>query len=60
MALALLFAPKSGKETTELIKNKLSDIPETVKESTADRKKVYAETWKSRKGRPKVSPTYFE
>jgi len=34
-ALGLLFAPKSGKETREDIKNKSADVVEQVKEKTA-------------------------
>jgi len=59
-ALGFLFAPRSGKETRELLKGKASDVSETVKDLTADRRKVYTETWKKRKGQPKVSDTYFE
>ena len=59
-ALGFLFAPRSGKETRELLKGKASDVSETVKNLTADRRKVYTETWKKRKGQPKVSGSYFE
>ena len=60
VALGFLFAPRSGKETRELLKGKASDVSETVKNLTADRRKVYTETWKKRKGQPKVSGSYFE
>jgi len=60
LAVALLLAPRPGKETRELLKGKAADIPETVREHTADRQKVYAETWKKRRGRPKVSNAYYE
>ena len=56
LGLAFLFTPKSGKETREFIK----DIPDSARVHTTDPKKVYKETWKARKGQPKVSPTYFE
>ena len=59
-ALGFLFAPQSGKETRELVKDKAEDVSGVVKDLTADRRKVYAETWKKRKGQPKVSDTYFE
>ena len=60
VALGFLFAPQSGKETRELVKDKAEDVSGVVKDLTADRRKVYAETWKKRKGQPKVSDTYFE
>ena len=60
MAIGFLFTPQSGKETRELVKDKASDITGTVKDLTADRQKVYTETWKRRRGQPKVSEAYFE
>jgi len=59
-ALGFLFAPRSGKETREMVKGKAADVSETVKDLTADRQKVYTETWKKRRGQPKVSESYFE
>jgi gas vesicle protein len=59
-ALGFLFAPQTGKETRELVKDKAADVSETVKDLTADRRKVYTETWKKRRGQPKVSESYFE
>jgi gas vesicle protein len=59
-ALGFLFAPRSGKETRELLKDKAADISETTRAITANRRKVYTETWKKRKGQSKVSDTYFE
>ena len=59
-ALGFLFAPRSGKETREMVKDKAADVSETVKDLTADRRKVYTETWKKRRGQPKVSESYFE
>ncbi len=58
--ISFLLAPRSGKETRELAKEKASDISETARELTADREKVYKETWKRRRGQPKVSQAYFE
>lgn len=60
LAVAFLLAPRSGKETRELVKDKATAIPGTVREITADREKVYTQTWRKRKGQPKVSDTYFE
>jgi gas vesicle protein len=60
LALGFLFTPRSGKETRELLKEKASDVSETARELTADRRKVYTETWKKRRGQPKVSESYFE
>ena len=60
LALALLLTPKSGKQTRELIKDQVTEIPTTIKEQTANRQKVYKETWEARKGQPKISPGYFE
>ena len=60
LALGFLFAPRSGKETRELVKDKASDVTETIKDITADRQKVYTETWKKRRGQPGVSNAYFE
>jgi len=59
-ALGFLFAPRSGKETREIIMGKADDVSSTVKDLTADRKKVYTETWKRGGGQPRVKPTYFE
>ena len=59
-ALGFLFAPRSGKETRGMVKDKAADVSATVKDLTADRQKVYTETWKRGRGQPKVKPTYFE
>jgi gas vesicle protein len=59
-AVGFLFAPRSGKETREIVKDKAADVSATVKDLTADRRKVYTDTWKKDKGQPKVKPTYFE
>ncbi|MBM4447351.1 MAG: YtxH domain-containing protein [Chloroflexi bacterium] len=60
VALGLLFTPRAGKETRELLKDKATDVSEKARELTADREKVYKETWKKRRGQPKVSDAYFE
>lgn len=60
LALGLLFAPEPGSRSREMVKEKLSEIPETVRELTADREKVYKETLKKRKGQPLVSDSYFQ
>ena len=59
-ALGFLLTPQSGKETRELVKDKASDVSATVKDLTADRRNAYTQTWKKRRGQPKVSETYFE
>jgi len=59
-AIGFLLTPRSGKETRELVKDKATNVSETVKNLTANRRKVYTETWKKRRGQPKVSDTYFE
>ena len=59
-ALGFIFAPRSGKETREMVKDKAADVSASVKDLTADRQKVYTETWKRGKGQPKVKSTYFE
>ena len=35
VAIALLYAPKSGKETRQLIKDKTTEVVDTVKEETS-------------------------
>jgi gas vesicle protein len=34
-AIALLYAPKTGKETRQLIKDKVTEVVDTVKEKTS-------------------------
>ena len=60
LALGFVFAPRSGKETRDLVKDKASNMTETMKDVTADRQEVYTETWKKRRGQPGVSDRYFE
>jgi gas vesicle protein len=58
--LGFLFAPRAGKETIEKVRDRADDVSATVKDLTANRRKVYTETWKGSKGQPRVKPTYFE
>lgn len=58
--LGFILAPRSGKDTRDMMKDKANDVSATVKDLTADRKKVYTQTWRNRGGGPKVKPTYFE
>ncbi|HEX7364472.1 MAG TPA: YtxH domain-containing protein [Dehalococcoidia bacterium] len=58
--IGFLFAPRSGKETRDTMKDKADDVSATIKDLTSDRKKVYTETWKDRRDQPKVKSTYFE
>jgi len=58
--IGILLAPRSGKETRDIMKDKADDVSASVKDFTADRRKVYTETWKNRGGRPKMKPSYFE
>ncbi len=60
LAMGLVFAPQAGSRSREVVKEKLSEIPETVRELTADREKVYKETLKKRRGQPRVSDSYFQ
>lgn len=60
LGVAFLLAPRPGKEARQLLKDKAVGIPETIREHTANRQKVYTETWKKRQGQPKISDTYFE
>jgi gas vesicle protein len=55
-----IFAPQSGKETIGMVRDRADDVSATVKDLTANRRKVYTQTWKGSKGQPRVKPTYFE
>lgn len=59
-ATALLVTPLSGKEIREVLKDKAADIPETIKQHTANREKVYRKTWKAHKGQHKLNESYFD
>ncbi len=50
--VALLVAPKSGQESREFVKDRVSDVSDRLKEVTADRKKVYTKTWQKGKTKP--------
>lgn len=60
LALGFIFAPQPGAKSREALKERLSEFPETLREMTADREKVYKETLKKRRGQPLVSDAYFE
>jgi len=60
LATALLVTPMSGKKIREVLKDKAADIPETIKQHTANREKVYRKTWKARKGQHKLDESYFD
>ncbi len=60
LALGMLLAPQSGTRSREMLKEKLSEVPETVRELTTDREKVYKETLRKRRGQPLVSDSYFQ
>jgi gas vesicle protein len=63
LAIGFMLTPKSGEETRELLREKVFDTGERVKEITGDvsgtvkevigdRKKIYKKAWKQ----PKVKP----
>lgn len=58
--IGFLFAPRSGKETRDMVIGKADDVSAAVKDLTSNRRKVYTETWKGSRGQPKVKSTYFE
>lgn len=58
--MGFIFAPQAGAKSRGILKERLTEIPETIKEITADREKVYRETKKRRKGQPLVGESYFE
>ena len=60
LAAAILLTPMSGKEIRGILKDKAAYIPETIKEHTADREKVYRKTWETHKGQHKIDETYFD
>lgn len=60
VVLGFILAPQPGRETREMLKDKAARVSETVKDLTADRQKVYTETWKKRRTEPRVSNRYFE
>jgi gas vesicle protein len=54
--IAILSAPKTGRESRgiarEAIDSGVNHVRGVLKEATADRKKVYTETWKQPKSKP--------
>jgi gas vesicle protein len=52
VVLALLVAPKSGQESRDFVKDRVSNASDRLKEVTADRKKVYTRTWQKGKIKP--------
>ncbi len=51
LVLAFVFAPQSGHETRDLIKDKVSDAGGRIKEMSGDRKKIYRKSWQKQVGR---------
>ena len=49
--IAIIFAPQSGHETRDLIKDKVDDAGGRIREISGNRKKIYKKTWKNRVGR---------
>ena len=56
LGIAFVFAPQSGKQTRDLIKEKASDAGDKFKEMTGDRRKIYTKTWKESKGQARIKP----
>lgn len=56
LVTAIFLAPKRGRESRqvarEAIGSGINDIKGVFKEATADRKKVYTETWRQPKAKP--------
>jgi gas vesicle protein len=55
LAAAFLLTPKTGKQSREIIVDKISDVGDRVKEVTADREKIYKETWEKPRSKPYTS-----
>ena len=51
-AAAFLLTPKSGRESRELIADRISDVGDRVKEYTASRERIYKDTWKKPRSKP--------
>lgn len=45
-AIGFLFAPMQGREIRNVFRERASDVPERVRETIGDRKKMYVKTWK--------------
>jgi gas vesicle protein len=56
LGIAFVFAPQSGRETRDLLKEKATDAGDKLKEMTGDRKKIYTKTWKESKGQARIKP----
>ncbi len=56
VAVGFLFAPMPGREVRNVFKETASDVPERVRETLGDRKKVYLKTWK---GQIKETKPYY-
>ena len=56
LAVGFLFAPRTGEEMRRLFKEKATSVPERAREITADRKKVYTETWRQRQEQTEANP----
>ena len=56
LTAGFLFAPRAGENTRKLFKEKATSVPERAREITADRKKVYTETWRQRQEQTRASP----
>jgi gas vesicle protein len=63
LSIGFIFAPKSGEDTRELLKNKVNgtgdkvlelatDVGGTIREAIGDREKIYKETWSKPKRKP--------
>ena len=52
VVIAFLMTPQSGQQSRELISDRISDVTDRVKEATANREKVYRETWKKPRAKP--------
>ena len=55
-AVGVLFAPQPGEEMRTMVKNKATDITERTREITADREKMYKQTWRKRQEQNSESP----
>ena len=58
VGIGMLFAPKSGQETRELIKNKTGDGADFLKQRGSDIKQTAAEWVDKGKGRPQPPARY--
>ena len=54
IAVAVIFAPQSGRKTRALLKEKAADVGGRIREISGDRKKIYADTWKEIKDQSRI------